>query len=138
MMYFHFGYKENKILFQFWNTASVSDLLIAAIIFGGVTSLMDIVTYINLFMVKRAKTITRCCSLDVATSERCPEHCPPASIKKYTATHFGSTILYGIQTALNFSIMLAFMTYNVWLCSAIVGARVLVYFLLPGKPNPMM
>lgn len=47
--------------------------------------------------------------------------------------HFLQTILHGIQVVLGYMLMLAFMTYNVWLALAITLGAMVGYFIFGSR-----
>lgn len=49
--------------------------------------------------------------------------------------HFYQTFLHVLQVTLSFLLMLIFMTYNLWLCSAVVIGAAIGYFLFGWKKS---
>lgn len=64
---------------------------------------------------------------------QCPEKCFKAKLPRYGPIHFLTSFIYGYQTILNILLMLSFMTYNVWLCLAVVIGRVIGYACFHGR-----
>lgn len=62
-------------------------------------------------------------------------HRSPACRMSFTGAHLLQTTLYALQVLLGMLLMLIFMTYNVWLCAAMVGGAALG-FLFFGNVHP--
>ncbi|KAJ9587037.1 hypothetical protein L9F63_019379 [Diploptera punctata] len=52
--------------------------------------------------------------------------------------HVFQTGLHGVQIVLSYFLMLIFMTYNVWLCIAVVAGAITGYFLFGWKKTLVM
>lgn len=53
----------------------------------------------------------------------------------FSTTHSLQTVLVAVQVLVSNMLMLIFMTYNVYLCIALVFGATLAYFLLMWKPQ---
>lgn len=51
----------------------------------------------------------------------------------FQLAHFIQTFLHGLQAMLSYFLMLIFMTYNVWLCLAIIVGFLCGYFVFGWK-----
>ncbi|BES93777.1 copper uptake protein [Nesidiocoris tenuis] len=146
-MFFHFGVQESAILFKFWSISTLSGLLLSmGLIFLASISHEGIKFYRNrLEKSRRAKYLT------VGGAEAGGPK-PPSSdtiaqiipsdvrtvnprVSRLSLEHILATLVYGIQVTLSLCLMLVFMTYNVWLCLAMVlGSCVGYFFFNDGSP----
>jgi copper transporter 1 len=133
-MAFHAGYCET-VLFHFWKVSSVGGLL---------GSMIAIFTMAVLY--EFLKNNRRCASSKSCTSRQCMstqnstgaqgsrmEHIMGERIckepqKMLSRAHCFQTFLHVLQFVLGFSLMLISMTYNVWLCVALVLGTGVGYF----------
>lgn len=60
---------------------------------------------------------------------------PPSRPTMLSAMHLFQTFLHILQVTLSFLLMLIFMTYNTWLCVAVVLGAALGYFLFGWKKS---
>ncbi|KAF8365463.1 hypothetical protein PRIPAC_83292 [Pristionchus pacificus] len=52
-------------------------------------------------------------------------------------SHVRDTLLFGVQTALSYTIMMVFMTYSVQLCTALVAGTALGYYVHGRRRRPL-
>lgn len=53
----------------------------------------------------------------------------------FSATHLLQTFLHIVQISVSYLLMLIFMTYNIWLCAAVLFGATLGYFLFGWKKS---
>ncbi len=56
--------------------------------------------------------------------------------RRLSPTHLTQAVMYGAQVTLGMMLMLVWMTYNVWLCAAMVGGAIVGYILFGHTPTP--
>ncbi|RNA32773.1 high affinity copper uptake 1-like [Brachionus plicatilis] len=129
MMIMHSGLKE-IIVFPGWKTNNLIELLVScialmiiAILYEALKLFRDRITASKL--VKRHKV-----EMESSTSKtQCSTKQQSYKEKLLSTEHFIQTILHVIQFTISYFIMLAFMTYNYWLClSILIGIGIGFFF----------
>ncbi|KAH8406685.1 hypothetical protein KR222_003383 [Zaprionus bogoriensis] len=148
-MYFHLGNKET-ILFSFWRTQTTLAMLLSCLLVFIVAVLYEALKFYREWLKRpkrqegggdrrsnhdtRAKRPTR----DIIGHLELIRH--PATPAESSAgrerqmpwlspMHWFQTLLHMLQVAISFMLMLIFMTFNVWLCTAVVLGAGLGYFI---------
>jgi copper transporter 1 len=143
MMAFHFGYCET-VMFDWWKVSSVRGLLGSMVVVFIIAVLYETLKYYRMNMTFNGH-ISKQCSGDteVITQTTCSRGCcrgsnngpGPKPATMFSCVHGIQTFLQIIQLLLSYFLMLIFMTYNVWLCLALVIGAALGYFLFGWKTN---
>jgi len=135
-MVFHMG-NHATILFSSWMTSTMGEMfgscmavLVIAALYEGLKMLRE-----RLLMKSQEKQKRLLCSAvptddnQVATVDRSPSCCS----QMLNIAHFIQTLLHMLQVGISYMLMLVFMTYNVWLCLAVVAGAGIGYFLFGWK-----
>ncbi|GBP55499.1 High affinity copper uptake protein 1 [Eumeta japonica] len=59
----------------------------------------------------------------------------PSNPSMTSRVHIWQTVLHGLQVLISYMLMLVFMTYNVWLCAAVVLGSATGYFLFGWRES---
>lgn len=135
-MYFHAS-NEATILFYSWTTTTAAGMfgscmavMILSLLYEGLKVLRD--RLLSKAEIKRTKFYKNK-AIPLATVDN---HCEAdeTKVKSYgmvmfSKDHFFQTLLHIIQIGVSYLLMLIFMTYNVWLCLAVIAGAALGYFL---------
>ncbi|RZC43215.1 high affinity copper uptake protein 1 [Asbolus verrucosus] len=143
-MSFHTGYQET-VLFDQWKFSTVGGLIGSMIGIFFMAALYEGLKYYREFLFwktynalqYRAVTIPE---KGVVSEDNQIVHMVGEVIHKQPPTmlslmHFYQTALHMIQMVLSYFLMLIFMTYNVWLCLAVVVGAGVGYFLFGWKKS---
>jgi copper transporter 1 len=146
-MVFHFGCKET-ILFQSWDIDGVGGLLASMLVIILMGAFYEGLKYYReyLFWKTYSSLQYRAVSLPEkgpvvsATEDNTRVHMVGEIVHKQppsisSSMHAYQTLLHIIQVTLSFLLMLIFMTYNVWLCLAVVIGAAGGYFLFGWKKS---
>jgi len=120
--YFHFSY-EAVILFMQWATTDWKTMLYACIGIGVVAALYEGLKFMREYLLhkgKRRNAYTKSC---------CTLFC--------TGMHLLQTVLHIVQVAVSYALMLVFMTFNGWLCIAVLAGAGLGYLIFGWKRHSM-
>merc|ERR1711976_1110152 len=104
--YFHLSY-EAVILFMEWATNDWQTMLYACIVIAIVSALYEGLKYMREFLLHRVRR------RDAYSKSCCTMFC--------TCMHLLQTVLHIIQVAVSYALMLVFMTFNGWLCIAVLA-----------------
>lgn len=136
MMNMWFTFSSNAtVLFEQWHFTTVGGLIGSMIGIFIMAALYEGLKYYREYLFwKTYNTLQyRAVSLpDKATVPDEPQVVQPTMISKI---HFYQTFLHMIQMVLSYFLMLIFMTYNVWLCIAVVLGAGVGYFLFGWKKS---
>lgn len=134
-MAFHFGYNET-VLFSWWKFDSIMGLIGSMIAIFVMAVLYEGLKYYREYLFWKTYNLLE--YRPVTGPQRNPED-PQRSTPSTSASpvhptmlslnHFYQTGLHILQVTLSFMLMLIFMTYNVWLCIAVVLGAAVGYFL---------
>ncbi|XP_046802138.1 high affinity copper uptake protein 1 isoform X1 [Lucilia cuprina] len=150
-MAFHFGYNET-ILFEWWKIDSVGGLLgsmlaifIMAVLYEGLKYYREFLFW-KTYNLLEYRPVTGPQANPEAGQRPAPQ--PSASPVQYVGEvihkqpptmfslhHFFQTFLHIVQVTVSFLLMLIFMTYNIWLCIAVVLGAGVGYFLFCWKKS---
>ncbi|BFZ20108.1 hypothetical protein BsWGS_23147 [Bradybaena similaris] len=139
-MYFHDGYSE-YILFESCLTKSPGGMVAAcfvvfflAVLYEGLKFLREIVLQRSL--TGKAHGAFTVGTLPAGSSQEqmvMQIRNPSITSRMLTSSHFLQTLLHIIQVFISYCLMLVFMTYNVWLCVAIILGAGVGYFTFGWK-----
>ncbi|XP_050303662.1 high affinity copper uptake protein 1 isoform X2 [Anthonomus grandis grandis] len=131
-MWFQFS-TNTTVLFEQWHFTTVGGLIGSMIGIFIMAALYEGLKYYREFLFWKTYNALqyKAVSLpDKATVPDEPQVVQPAILSKI---HFYQTFLHMIQMILSYFLMLIFMTYNVWLCIAVVLGAGVGYFLFGWK-----
>ncbi|XP_051167061.1 high affinity copper uptake protein 1-like isoform X1 [Leptopilina boulardi] len=145
MMYFHGGYSET-ILFESWKISSIGGLIGSIIGIIIMAALYEGLKYYREYLFWRTynalqyRSVTMPQEKNVVAEDNRVVHMVGEVIHKQPPTmlswmHTFQTFLHIIQIVLSYFLMLIFMTYNVWLCFAVVLGAAIGYFLFGWKKS---
>ncbi|KAM7346488.1 copper transporter 1A isoform 1-T2 [Cochliomyia hominivorax] len=150
-MAFHFGYNET-ILFEWWKIDSVGGLLgsmlaifIMAVLYEGLKYYREFLFW-KTYNLLEYRPVTGPQANPEAGQRPAPQtsatpvqyvgeviHKQPPTM--FSLNHIFQTFLHIVQVTVSFLLMLIFMTYNVWLCIAVVLGAGVGYFLFCWKKS---
>lgn len=131
-MSFHFGYKET-ILFSWWKIHNIGGLIGSMIGIFILALLYEGLKYWREHLFRKAiATLQYCANLQKgnATEDNKASHMNMLSLD-----HGLQTLLHVLQMIVSYFLMLIFMTYNVWLCIAVVLGAGVGYFLFGWRKS---
>lgn len=128
-----------EILFSGWMSTNGLELFgsAVAIFFAGV--LYEGLKYFREALHARASTVTADSRVNITKSE-CANNgpCGGPAVVKYSimsSGHIIQTLLHFVQSTASYTLMLVFMTYNIWLCIALVLGLAVGYFFFGWRKN---
>merc|ERR1719204_1669675 len=133
-MYFMLGEKVT-ILFKQWKTTNAGELLASCFALFVLSALYEGLKVGRQILLARAEEV----SADVYANEGNGLSrdnvviVRPAKRRLCSTSHVIQSLLHMIQVFLGYLLMLVFMTYNVWLCVAVVVGSGVGYFLFGWK-----
>ncbi|KAF6205197.1 hypothetical protein GE061_019364 [Apolygus lucorum] len=149
MMYFHFG-TEEVILFDFWRISTISGLLFSMVLVFIAGIFYEGIKFYRCYLEQKE----RASNYSTVGNAGVPK--PPSSSDtiaqiipndvqtvnprygRLNLKHILATLAYSLQVTVSLCLMLVFMTYNVWLCLAVVlGSCVGYFFFSYGKSSDM-
>ncbi|XP_068243557.1 high affinity copper uptake protein 1-like isoform X2 [Palaemon carinicauda] len=125
-MSFHFGCTE-VILFDWWSIDNVGGLIGSMIGIFVLATLYEGLKYWREDLMRKA--IAKQQYVGNASKGNCGEENKQIQVNMLSAPHAIQTLLHMLQMIVSYFLMLIFMTYNVWLCIAVVLGAGLGYFL---------
>ncbi|XP_066153215.1 high affinity copper uptake protein 1-like [Euwallacea fornicatus] len=127
--YFIFS-KSATVLFKQWNFDSVGGLIASVFAIYVMAFLYEALKFLRAYLLAAAVSIKRAnkCSGGEKVSQ-------PTIMSK---SHLIQTLLHGVQGILGYFLMLIFMTYNGWLCIAVIGGFVCGYFVFAWRMSCAM
>eukprot|EP00095_Tigriopus_kingsejongensis_P005758 snap_masked-scaffold28_size608977-processed-gene-5.7 protein:Tk05758 transcript:snap_masked-scaffold28_size608977-processed-gene-5.7-mRNA-1 annotation:"high affinity copper uptake protein 1" len=150
-MFFHGGFQE-VILFDWWRINSVGGLIGSMIICFLFGIIYEGLKFVREYIISHNYTRTEPI-VEESVIEQVPENGtdPAKTVKKrsirawiktvetntISKVHFLQTLLHGVQMLLAYFLMLIFMTYNSWLCAAVILGAMLGYFLFGWRKTAM-
>lgn len=144
-MTFHGGYCE-KVLFESWKISSVSGLIgsmigimIMAALYEGLKYYREYLFW-KMYNSLQYRSVKMSQEKNVVAEDNRVVHMVGEVIHKQPPTmlswmHSFQTLLHIVQIVLSYFLMLIFMTYNVWLCFAVVFGAAIGYFLFGWKKS---
>ncbi|CAH0728695.1 unnamed protein product, partial [Brenthis ino] len=140
-MVFHANVNQ-EILFSGWETTNALELFGSAVAIFLAGALYEGLKYYREALHVRATTATGDSQVNIAKNEcGAKGTCGGANVVKYTmcsSAHFIQTFLHVIQSTASYILMLVFMTYNVWLCLALVLGMALGYFFFGWRKSSVV
>lgn len=136
-MVIHFGY-EVTVVFNGWRTTNEGQLVATCIGLFFIAFIMEFIKFVRIHFLKKKffnklKTYTRTSksaakydlSNEIATDTSSEENGQqkvktPYYKKIFNGAHFLQTMFYFVQVLIAYFLMLAFMTYNFWVCLSIL------------------
>ncbi|VVC92311.1 unnamed protein product [Leptidea sinapis] len=135
-MVFHTSVHQ-EILFSGWVTSSALELFGSAVAIFVASVLYEGFKYYRDVLYEKAAEVTRDSQVNIAKNEsgqNRPCARPAASKSSMCSTqHIIQTCLYFVQATVSYLLMLIFMTYNVWLCLALVLGLAVGFFFFGWK-----
>ncbi|CAI4223177.1 unnamed protein product [Auanema sp. JU1783] len=112
-MSFHFG-KMETILFDFWMPNSVAGMVLSCVAILITCFIMETIRWLRQY-----RSVQKSLSSDVTPEQRLRLN------PTFTSSSIFESFLHFVQLFLSYCLMLIFMTFNVWLCLAVVFGEVL-------------
>jgi copper transporter 1 len=140
MMTFHGGYCET-VLFEWWKVSGAGGLVASMVVIFILALLYEALKYyrlnmsLNGYVSKQCGDIERTCGPGCRGATNAQESSGRKQPTMLSLVHGLQTFLQIVQVLLSYFLMLVFMTYNVWLCVALVIGAGLGYFLFGWKTN---
>lgn len=131
-MSFHFGTNET-VLFDWWTFSTTSGLVYSMIGIFLMATLYEGLKYFREYLFWKSYNAIQYRSVQIPL-----EKGPNDSVSQptmFSITHLLQTFLHIIQISISYLLMLIFMTYNVWLCLAVLFGATLGYFLFGWKKS---
>jgi copper transporter 1 len=139
-MFFHARYSE-YVLFESCLTSSPGEMVGACVVIFALAVLYEGLKFIREVVLQR--TVGRkgqsTYTLDKLPAASSQEQMvmetkkPTATTRMLTGNHFIQTFLHVVQVFISYCLMLVFMTYNVWLCLAVILGVGVGYFAFGWK-----
>ncbi|XP_029678151.1 high affinity copper uptake protein 1 [Formica exsecta] len=144
-MTFHTGYCES-VLFENWKISSIGSLIGSMIGIVIMAALYEGLKYYREYLFWKTynalqyRSVTVPSEKNVVAEDNRVVHMVGEVIHKQPPTmlswmHLFQTFLHIVQIVLSYFLMLIFMTYNVWLCCAVVVGAAIGYFLFGWKKS---
>ncbi|CAH2233769.1 jg3631 [Pararge aegeria aegeria] len=147
-MTFHGGFVE-KILFSWWNVTKVEEFIGSFFAIFILAVLYEGLKYYRKHLLWKTYTGLQYCAVappDKGVSNICAPDEPqviqpiPHTLERnvprmMSAAHGWQTVLHGLQVLVSYMLMLVFMTYNTWLCAAVVLGSATGYFLFGWRES---
>ncbi|KPJ15554.1 High affinity copper uptake protein 1 [Papilio machaon] len=147
-MTFHGGYTET-ILFSWWSVADIGEFIGSFLAIFIMALLYEGLKYYRKHLLWKTYTGLQYCAVappDKGVSNICTADEPqviqsmPHVLERNIPTmmssaHAWQTVLHGIQVFVSYMLMLVFMTYNTWLCAAVVLGSATGYFLFGWRES---
>uniref|UniRef100_T1J240 Copper transport protein n=1 Tax=Strigamia maritima TaxID=126957 RepID=T1J240_STRMM len=133
-MYFHTGVDE-IILFESWTISTVGGLIGSMVIIFLMATLYEGLKYFREYLFRRHYSSVNFSCINNAGDGPKMMPQPHGSWRSQLLgfTHILQTFLHIVQVTLSYFLMLIFMTYNVWLCLAVVLGAGLGFFIFGWK-----
>lgn len=134
-MAFHAGYTET-ILFKQWSIDSIGGLIGSMVGIFILSMLYEGLKYYREYLYRLTYTSIQYASVTVPTERGgATETHKAVQARMLSGHHFFQTFLHVVQVVLSYFLMLIFMTYNVWLCLAVVLGAGLGFFVFGWKKS---
>ncbi|XP_025203560.1 high affinity copper uptake protein 1 isoform X1 [Melanaphis sacchari] len=142
-MSFHFGTSET-VLFDWWTFSTTSGLVYSMIGIFLMATLYEGLKYFREYLFWKSYNAIQYRSVQIPL-EKGPNDPVSQMVGKvffkqplptmFSVTHLLQTFLHILQISISYLLMLIFMTYNVWLCLAVLFGATLGYFLFGWKKS---
>ncbi|XP_018580204.1 high affinity copper uptake protein 1 isoform X2 [Anoplophora glabripennis] len=133
-MAFHFSISET-VLFEGWKFATVGGLIGSMIGIFFMAAIYEGLKYFREYLFWRTYNALQYRAVSIPDKGTPPEDNQVVQPTMLSKIHFLQTFLHMIQMILSYFLMLIFMTYNVWLCIAVVAGAAVGYFLFGWKKS---
>ncbi|XP_012538289.1 high affinity copper uptake protein 1 isoform X2 [Monomorium pharaonis] len=134
-MTFHTGYCES-VLFENWKISSIGGLVGSMIGIAIMAALYEGLKYYREYLFWKTYNALQYRSVTVPSEKNVvAEDNRVVQPTMMSWMHLFQTFLHIIQIVLSYFLMLIFMTYNVWLCCAVVLGAAVGYFLFGWKKS---
>uniref|UniRef100_A0A1E1WL17 Copper transport protein n=3 Tax=Pectinophora gossypiella TaxID=13191 RepID=A0A1E1WL17_PECGO len=137
-MVFHGGYNET-ILFSWWEVTDIGEFTGSFLAIFMMALLYEGLKYYRKHLLWKTYSGLQYCAVappDKGVANVCatdePQVIQPTMLSK---AHAWQTLLHGLQVLVSYMLMLVFMTYNVWLCAAVVLGSAAGYFLFGWRES---
>ncbi|XP_063539016.1 high affinity copper uptake protein 1-like [Cydia strobilella] len=140
-MVFHTGVCQ-EILFSGWMTTTALELFGSAVAIFLAGVLYEGLKYYREALHARATSVRGDSQVNITKNEcGANGNCGGTAVVKYSMLsmgHFIQTLLHIVQSTASYVLMLVFMTYNVWLCVALVAGLAVGYFCFGWRKNTVV
>ncbi|XP_018359730.1 PREDICTED: high affinity copper uptake protein 1 isoform X2 [Trachymyrmex cornetzi] len=134
-MTFHTGYCE-VVLFENWKISSIGGLIGSMIGIAIMAALYEGLKYYREYLFWKTYNALQYRSVTVPSEKNVvAEDNRVVQPTMMSWMHLFQTFLHIIQIVLSYFLMLIFMTYNVWLCCAVILGAAIGYFLFGWKKS---
>ncbi|XP_050359203.1 high affinity copper uptake protein 1-like isoform X1 [Nymphalis io] len=146
-MTFHGGYMET-ILFSWWKVTDVGEFVGSFLAIFILALLYEGLKYYRKHLLWKTYTGLQYCAVsppDKGVANICADEPQvitpmPHALDRNIPTmlsveHAWQTVLHGVQVLVSYMLMLVFMTYNTWLCAAVVLGSATGYFLFGWRES---
>lgn len=136
-MWFHAGYEET-ILFEDWKISSVGGLIGSMIGIFIMAALYEGLKYYREYLFWKTYSDLQYRAVSMPPAEKMADERQMGRPTMMSLPHVFQTGMHIVQIVLSYFLMLIFMTYNVWLCIAVVAGAATGYFLFGWKKTVIM
>jgi len=135
-MFFHFGLGDT-ILFEFWKPTQVGTLIASMIVIFLISFLYEALKFYREHLYRKSfRTIQfNTITIPVENGGTIKETQKAVQVKMLSWMHSWQTVLHMAQVILSYLLMLIFMTYNIWLCIAVILGAGSGYFFFGWKKS---
>ncbi|XP_073942493.1 high affinity copper uptake protein 1-like isoform X2 [Choristoneura fumiferana] len=137
-MTFHGGYVET-ILFSWWNVTDIGEFIGSFLAIFLMALLYEGLKYYRKHLLWKTYAGLQYCAVsppDKGVSNLCsPDEPQVIQPRMLSGAHAWQTALHGLQVLVSYMLMLVFMTYNTWLCAAVVLGSASGYFLFGWRES---
>ncbi|XP_044728560.1 high affinity copper uptake protein 1 [Chrysoperla carnea] len=135
MMWFHTGYCET-VLFESWKITSQGGLIGSMIGIFFMAALYEGLKYYREYLFWKTYNALQYRSVTFPSDKKAvADDTVIAQPSMISWIHAFQTVLHVVQIVLSYFLMLIFMTYNIWLCAAVVIGAAVGYFLFGWKKS---
>ncbi|XP_023939085.2 high affinity copper uptake protein 1 isoform X2 [Bicyclus anynana] len=137
-MTFHGGFVET-ILFSWWNVTKVEQFIGSFFAIFILAVLYEGLKYYRKHLLWKTYAGLQYCAVappDKGVANICAQDEPQViQPRMMSVAHGWQTVLHGVQVLVSYMLMLVFMTYNTWLCAAVVLGSATGYFLFGWRES---
>ncbi|KAI6176153.1 Copper transport protein [Aphelenchoides bicaudatus] len=116
-MWFHTA-TQDTVLFDFWTVNTAAEMIWSCAIVFSIGFLLEALKYWRLLLERRSAEL----------------YSLPYQSKLFSGLHITQTVLFCINVALSYLLMLVFMTFSIWLGLAVVLGTALGFFVFGARP----
>ncbi|XP_050524408.1 high affinity copper uptake protein 1-like isoform X2 [Daktulosphaira vitifoliae] len=131
-MAFYFG-TEATVLFDWWKFNTTTGLIYSMVGIFLLATLYEGLKYFREYLFWKSYNAIQYRSVQIPLEKESSN--PVSQPTMLSSFHFLQTFLHVIQITVSYLLMLIFMTYNVWLCLAVLLGATLGYFLFGWKKS---